>query len=380
MESAQMGQKQLVAEDEKDAPLGRILLVDDNPTNLQVLFQTLGGMGHKLLIAKSGEQALNIARKAQPELMLLDIMMPEMDGYEVCTALKADPQTAGVAVIFLSALGETENKVQGLRLGAVDYISKPFQPEEVIARVGTHMKVIQLERSLSGANASLQELNDHLEQKVRDRTEQLMRGRDAVIFGLARLAEARDNETGKHLDRMSRYAEMLARQFVNGNPGMNENWVSIVRTTSILHDIGKIGVPDAILHKPGPLDSDERVVMDRHATIGGDALREIQDHWGEDPFLRTAMEIACGHHEKWDGSGYPQGLTGEAIPLSARIVSLADVYDALRSKRVYKEGWSHERARDAIVDGAGTQFDPDVVAAFLMIEADFERVAMELAG
>ncbi|MEA3410159.1 MAG: response regulator [Pseudomonadota bacterium] len=375
-----MEQKQSMAEDEKDATLGRILLVDDNPTNLQVLFQTLGGMGHTLLIAKSGEQALNIARKAQPELMLLDIMMPGMDGYEVCANLKSDPETAGVAVIFLSALGETENKVQGLRLGAVDYISKPFQPEEVVARVGTHMKVIQLERSLSGANASLQELNDHLEQKVRDRTEQLMRGRDAVIFGLARLAEARDNETGKHLDRMSRYAEMLALQFVNGNPGMNENWVSIVRTTSILHDIGKIGVPDAILHKPGPLDPDERVVMDRHASIGGDALRKIQDHWGDDPFLRTAMEIACGHHEKWDGSGYPQGLTGEAIPLSARIVSLADVYDALRSKRVYKEGWSHVRARDAIVDGAGTQFDPDVVAAFLMIESDFERVAMELAG
>jgi putative two-component system response regulator len=358
----------------------QILLVDDNPTNLQVLYQTLTGRDSRLLVAKDGPQALSIAARVRPDLVLLDIMMPGMDGHEVCERLKSDPQTCDIAVIFLSALDDTKDKVKGFELGAVDYISKPFQAEEVIARVDTHLRIRRLERTLSRANTQLRELNERLEDKVLERTAQLLSGRDGVIYGLAKLAEARDNETGRHLDRMSRYSEILARRLTEAYPDLDEGWVVTVRTTAVLHDIGKIGIPDAVLHKPGRLDPEERRIMDRHPVIGGEALVEIQQRWGDDAFLITATEIAMSHHERWDGSGYPSGLKGEEIPLSARIVALADVYDALRSKRVYKDGWPHQRTREVILEGAGTHFDPQVVDAFRAVEQEFEVIAKRLAG
>ncbi len=363
-----------------EVPIDQILLVDDNPTNLQVLFQTLNGRDYKLYIAKNGEQALSTARKIKPKLILLDIMMPGMDGFEVCETLKHDPETSDIAVIFLSALDDTKDKVHGLGLGAVDYISKPFQAGEVIARVDTHLKVKRLEDNLSQSNAALQELNEILEDKVLERTIQLMRGRDGIIFGMAKLAEARDNETGMHLERMSRYTEAIARHLTKSVPDLNEGWVVTVRTTSVLHDIGKIGIPDSVLHKPGPLNEEERKVMDTHTTIGGETLLEIQQRWGEDPFLIAATEIAMSHHEKWDGTGYPAGLRGEQIPLSARIVALGDVYDALRSERVYKKAWSHAKTRETIVEGAGSHFDPAIVEAFVAIEEDIEQIAEQLRG
>ncbi len=362
----------------KDETIDQILLVDDNPTNLQVLYQTLNGRDYKLFIAKSGEQALSTARKIKPELVLLDIMMPGMDGFEVCQKMKQDPEINDSAVIFLSALDDTKDKVRGLELGAVDYISKPFQADEVIARVDTHLKLKRLEHNLSESNAALKELNEKLEDKVLERTVQLMRGRDGIIFGMAKLAEARDNETGMHLERMSRYAEVLARYLAKSASDLDEGWVVTVRTTAVLHDIGKIGIPDSVLHKPGPLNEEERKIMDTHAAIGGETLLEIQQRWGEDPFLIAATEIAMSHHEKWDGSGYPAGLKGEQIPLSARIVALGDVYDALRSKRVYKDAWSHEKARDVIVESSGSHFDPAIVDAFVAIEKDIEQIAAQL--
>ena len=369
----------LTLQDEHEEQPSNILLVDDNPTNLQVLYQTLAGLGYRLLVARDGEQALNIAAKVKPQLILLDIMMPGLDGFQVCERLKSKSDTKHIAVIFLSALHDTKDKVRGLELGAVDYVSKPFQAEEVIARVQSHLKIRRLEQKLSKANASLRELNERLELKVLERTAQLLRGRDGVIYGLAKLAEARDNETGRHLDRMSRYSEILARQLAKNCPELDEGWVVTLRTTAVLHDIGKIGIPDAVLHKPASLDAEERKIMDGHTTIGGETLQEIQQRWGEDFFLITATEIAMSHHERWDGTGYPAGLKGEAIPLPARIVALADVYDALRSERVYKPAWSHEQTRRVIIDGSGTQFDPQIVDAFIAVESLIKDTAKVLS-
>jgi putative two-component system response regulator len=355
-----------------------VLLVDDNPSNLHLLWKTLDGLGLRLLMANNGKRALDVALSQQPTLVLLDIMMPEMDGFEVCRRLKADPRCADSAVIFLSALEETGDKVRGLELGAVDYVTKPFQPQEAIARVKTHLHLKRLERDLAMRNAQLAELNDQLEQKVERRSRQLMQGRDAVIFGLAKLAEARDNETGRHLERMCRYAEILAGNLARLLPDLKDDGVQVIGTTAALHDIGKIAVPDAILNKPGRLTDAERLLMNRHPSVGGETLMEIDQRWGNDLFLQTAAQIALGHHERWDGSGYPKGLAGEEIPLCARIVALADVYDALTSRRPYKEPWTHEAARDLIIEQSGSHFDPDIVTAFLGEEAEFRRIAAQL--
>lgn len=360
---------------QKENGTERVLLVDDNPTNLQVLYQTLDGRGYRLLVANNGEQALSIAKKTMPVLILLDIMMPGIDGFDTCRKLKEDPDTAGSAVIFLSALDDVGNKVRGFGTGAVDYISKPFDPDEVIARVETHLKIRRLENDLSLKNEELKQLNEHLELKVRERSAQLLRGRDAVIIGMARLAETRDNETGQHLERMCRYSEMLAQELAATIPELDDDWIRTIRMTAALHDIGKIGIPDAVLHKPGRLDSEERRVMDRHPAIGGETLMEIQEQWGGESFLEMASQIAMHHHEKWDGSGYPAGLAGTAIPLAARIVALADVYDALTSNRPYKKAWTHEAAMTFINEGSESHFDPAVVSAFNALSDEFRQVA-----
>ncbi|MCP4622124.1 MAG: response regulator [bacterium] len=359
-------------------PSERILLVDDNLTNLQVLMGTLEGRGYHLLIAKNGESALTIVRKAGPDLILLDIMMPGMNGFEVCRRLKADPATQEIPVIFLSALSETTDKVHGLDLGAVDYITKPFQPEEVIARVSTHLTIYRLKKDLALRNEELRDMNENLELKVAERSQQLLNSREGVIFGMAKLTEARDGDTGKHLERICRYVDILARQLSKNNPELDQKWINTVSMTAALHDIGKVGIPDAVLLKPGRLTDDERRIMKKHPAIGGDALLEMRDHWGTSPFLARAIEITLGHHEKWDGSGYPFGVTGKAIALAARLVALADVYDALTCKRVYKEGMPHDRVRQIIIEESGKHFDPQVVNAFLATEAQFQNVAIEM--
>jgi putative two-component system response regulator len=356
----------------------RILLVDDNPTNLQVLVGTLEGRGYNLLIAKNGESALTIVRKARPDLILLDIMMPGIDGFEVCRRLKADPATQEIPVIFLSALGETTDKVHGLDLGAADYITKPFQPEEVIARVNTQLTIYGLKKDLALRNEELRDMNENLERKVAERSQQLLKSREGVIFGMAKLTEARDGDTGKHLERICRYVDILARKMSKSDPELDENWINTVAMTAALHDIGKVGIPDAVLLKPGRLTDDERKIMEDHPAIGGDALLEMRDHWGASPFLARAIEITLGHHEKWDGSGYPFGVTGKAIALAARLVALADVYDALACKRVYKEAMTHDKVRQIIIEESGKHFDPKVVEAFLATEAQFQNVAIEM--
>jgi len=302
-----------------------VLVVDDEATNLQVLRQILQ-QDHRLLFAKDGAKALELARQELPQLILLDVMMPGMTGLEVCRALKADPLTAGIPVIFVTALGGTEDEAAGFALGAVDYITKPVSPPIVQARVRAHLSLV--------------------------RADELRDTRLQIIQRLGRAAEYKDNETGLHVIRMSHYARVLARA-----AGWSEAAAEELLTAAPMHDIGKIGIPDAILLKPGPLSAAEWEVMKRHPLIGAEI---IGDH--PSSLLRMARRIAQAHHEKFDGSGYPHGLVGEAIPIEARIVAVADVFDALTTARPYKPAWSVEKAFDTIREGADKHFDPAIVA------------------
>lgn len=305
-----------------------LLLVDDEPTNLQVLRHTLQ-TDYRLLFAKLGQTALELVAKEQPDLILLDIMMPGLSGYEVCQALKENPATQNIPVIFVTALSEAENEQKGLELGAVDYISKPFNPHIVKARVRTHLSLV--------------------------RAEEVAQTRLQIIQCLGAAAEYKDNETGLHVIRMSHVAKVLAKAC-----GYSEHDANELFHAAPMHDVGKIGIPDAILQKLGKLTDDEFAVMRQHPIIGARIL-------GEHPtgLLKLAATVALNHHEKWDGSGYPHGLAGEAIPHAARIVALADVFDALINSRPYKAAWPQEKAIEFIQSQSGKHFDPALVEAFM---------------
>lgn len=305
----------------------RLLLVDDEPTNLQVLRHILQA-DYRLLFATDGERALQVAREQRPDLVLLDIMMPHMDGYAVCCALKADAATASIPVIFITALNDSQDETSGFDVGAVDYITKPVSPPVVRARVRTHLSLVRMD--------------------------ELRETRLQIVQRLGRAAEYKDNETGMHVIRMSHFSQLLALA-----AGCSPAWAEDLLNAAPMHDVGKIGIRDAVLRKPGPLDADEWATMRRHPEIGAEII-------GEHPsgVLQLAREIALAHHEKWDGSGYPRGLAGEAIPLSARIVAIADVFDALTTRRPYKEPWPVQDALDHIAAQAGKHFDPALVALF----------------
>ncbi len=305
----------------------RLLLVDDEPTNLQVLRHILQA-DYRLLFATDGERALQVAREQRPDLVLLDIMMPNMDGYAVCRALKADAATASIPVIFITALNDSQDETAGFDVGGVDYLTKPVSPPVVRARVRTHLSLVRMD--------------------------ELRETRLQIVQRLGRAAEYKDNETGLHVIRMSHFSKLLALA-----AGCSPAWAEDLLNAAPMHDVGKIGIPDAVLRKPGPLDADEWATMRRHPEIGAEII-------GEHPsgVLQLAREIALAHHEKWDGSGYPRGLAGEAIPLSARIVAIADVFDALTTRRPYKEPWPVQEAMNHIAAQAGKHFDPALVALF----------------
>ena len=346
----------------------KILLVDDNTTNLQLLHESLDGLNYRLLIAKNGKTALAIARKANPSLILLDIMMPEMDGYEVCRHLKSEEKTHQIPVIFITALADEDDEAKGLALGAVDYITKPFNPELVRARVRIHLE--------------LKRHQEQLEQLVKERTRRLELTQAVTIESLATLAEYRDPETGGHIKRTQNYVKVLAKQ-LRHHPRfqgeLNDEGIELLYMSAPLHDLGKIAVPDHILHKAGKLTDEEFVEMKKHTNYGHDALWITEQKLGQDSFIRYAREIAYTHQEKWDGSGYPNGLKGDEIPISGRLMALADVYDALISKRVYKPPFSHEKAMRIIVEGKGTHFDADIVDAFVALEKTFRNIALSFA-
>jgi len=346
----------------------KILLVDDNTTNLQLLHESLDGIGYRLLIAKNGKTALAIARKANPSLILLDIMMPEMDGYEVCRHLKSEEKTLQIPVIFITALADEDDEAKGLALGAVDYITKPFNPELVRARVRIHLE--------------LKQHQDRLEQLVKERTRRLELTQAVTIESLATLAEYRDPETGGHIKRTQDYVKVLAKQLKDHSRfqgELNDEVIELLYMSAPLHDLGKIAVPDHILHKAGKLTDEEFAEMKKHTNYGHDALWITEQKLGEDSFIRYAREIAYTHQEKWDGSGYPNGLKGDEIPISGRLMALADVYDALISKRVYKPPFSHEKAMKIIVEGKGSHFDADIVDAFIVLEKTFRNIALSFA-
>lgn len=354
-----------------------ILVVDDTPDNLSLMSGLLKD-AYKVKIANSGEKALKIAATApMPDLILLDIMMPEMDGYAVIRRLKGDINTRPIPVIFLTAKAEIDDETLGLELGAVDYITKPISPPIVMARVKTHLEVKRMQDFLRDKAA-------FLEEEVERRTAQVGAIQDVTIHAMASLAETRDNETGNHIRRTQHYLKVLAEK-LRFNPRFahflnDDKTIEHLFKSAPLHDIGKVGIPDRILLKPGRFTPDEFEIMKTHTTLGRDAIQHAEQELGiEMPFLRYAKEIAYGHQEKWDGSGYPEGLSGDDIPISARLMAVADVYDALISKRVYKDGMSHEKAVAIIEEGRGSHFDPDMVDAFLKIQEDFKRIAAQFA-
>ncbi len=349
-----------------------VLVVDDVAENLSLMVGLLRP-SHRVKVANHGAKALELAAQSPPpDLILLDVMMPGMDGHEVCRRLKADPATRDIPVIFLTAKAEVEDETYGLSLGAVDYITKPISPPIVEARVRTHLQ-------LKDAADFLRDRSAFLEAEVARRTAENEALQDVVVLAMASLGETRDNETGNHLRRTQHYVQALAEQLSTHprfSSTLSPDAIRLLFKSAPMHDIGKVGIPDAILLKPGRLTPEEFEVMKTHTTLGYEAIRRAELSLGDElPFLRFAKEIALSHQEKWDGSGYPQGLAGDAIPVSARLMAVADVYDALISARVYKPAMSHAEARAILVQGRGQHFDPDVVDAFIAVEPQFRAIA-----
>jgi len=349
-----------------------VLVVDDTPDNLSLMSGLLKDL-YKVKVANNGEKAISIANSdSPPDLILLDIMMPGMSGYQVCQVLKASQATRAIPIIFLTAITATEDERKGLELGAVDFITKPVNPPVVLARVATQLQV-------KLAADFLKDQNAFLEAEVQRRGRELAAIQDVTILAMASLAETRDNDTGNHIRRTQHYVKLLATHLKH-HPRfrlfLDDHTIELLFKSAPLHDIGKVGIPDRILLKPGRFEPHEMAIMKTHCALGRDAIQHAEDQLGlEVEFLKYAKEIAYGHQEKWDGSGYPQGLAGDAIPTSARLMAVADVYDALISRRVYKEGMPHEKAVAIITEGRGSHFDPDIVDAFLALTEQFREVA-----
>ncbi len=349
-----------------------ILIVDDSTANLNALYELLRPK-YRVLAATSGEDCLRIANNLpQPDLILLDVMMPGMDGYSTLPQLRENPVTCAIPVIFLTALSDTRDEERGLKLGAVDYIAKPIKPAVVLARVAAQLQAKQARDWIKNQNAVLEA------EVARRMTENNLTQR-VSIRALAHLAELRDPETGNHILRTQGYVQRLA-DGLKTHPRfavtLTEDYIDLLVLSAPLHDIGKVGIPDYILLKPGELTDDEWLIMKTHARLGSEAI-EMAERDIEEPlaFLSVAKEIAHWHHEKWDGSGYPDGLVGDEIPVSSRLMAVADVFDALISNRVYKLGLSTKEARDIIIAGSGKHFDPDVVDIFLSCFDDFVAIA-----
>lgn len=339
-----------------------ILIVDDTIENLNVLAGMLKTKGYIVRPVPSGKLALLAARNKKPDIILLDINMPIMDGYEVCSILKADPALKDVPVIFISALSDLEDKSKAFEAGGVDYITKPFKLEEVNMRVETHIKLYML--------------TSHLQSLVNDQVEELTKSHFSIIVALAKLAQSRDDSTGTHLDRIRSYCRILAHKMSTIEKFadfMTPDMIEIISEASALHDIGKVGIPDSVLLKPGKLTAEEFEVIKGHSLIGAQTLNEVAIHDKNNAFIDIGVQIARSHHERWDGTGYPDGLKGEDIPIAARIMAVVDVYDALKSKRCYKNEFPHDECVKIINEGKGSHFDPDMVDIFNSVSAEIYR-------
>lgn len=338
----------------------KILLVDDTKTNIDVLVQTLRN-DYKLGVALNGVKAIEYAKTRVPDLILLDILMPGMDGFEVCRKLKEDPITKDIPIIFITAMDDPTHKTRGFDVGAVDYITKPFDVAEVKARVKTHL-------SLKIAQEALKIQNTILEEKVRERTRELEETQIEILDRLGLAIEYRDEETGIHIKRMSRFCELLGKA-----AGLSFEEYKLLGLASTMHDVGKIGIADAILLDSNILTNEKREIMKAHTTIGARLLSGSKS-----ALLQTAEIIAVTHHEKWDGTGYPHGKKGEEIPLFGRIACICDVFDALISKRPYKDAWPIEQAFQEIKNGSGSFFDPKLVELFISLEPELRKIIEEV--
>lgn len=348
-----------------------ILIVDDTPDNLTLMNALLKDQ-YKVKVANNGEKALSIMLAPNPpDLVLLDIMMPGIDGYNVCRQLKVDIRTRNIPVIFLTAKAEVEDERKGLEYGAVDYITKPISPPILMQRVKNHLLI-------KASQDFLRDKNDYLENEVLRRTKEIQALQDITINTMASLAETRDVETGNHIRRTQNYVKLIARKLQH-HPKyalvLTDKNIELIYKSAPLHDIGKVGIPDHILLKPGKHLPDETEIMRQHAVLGLNAIQSVERNLGPIEFLRFAKEIAHSHHEKWDGTGYPLGLVGEDIPVSARLMAIADVYDAMINPRIYKKAIPHDQVMATIKEGRSTHFDPDIVDAFVALEDEVIKIA-----
>lgn len=341
----------------------KILVIDDTKTNIEVLEGILSNE-YDMYVALNGKKALLLTEKVKPDLILLDVMMPEMDGYETLRQMKLKNLVENTPVIFLTAKADSKSEQTGLDLGAVDYITKPFNPDLVRLRIKNQLE--------------FKHQRDHLHELVDERTMDLRKTLKVMLMSLGALAEYRDPETGEHIKRTQIVVQMLAEQLQN-HPKFaaaipNKAYIDFYATAAPLHDIGKVGIPDEILHKPARLTDEEREVMSRHPQMGYDVLVNATHELNDHPLVKICADIILNHHERWDGKGYPNKVAGDTIPVGARFMAVADVYDALVSRRPYKEPMPHEVAVSEIVKGKGTQFDPDVIDAFVEIEGQLPSI------
>jgi putative two-component system response regulator len=355
-------------------PGGAVMVVDDDPESLQLMEKALGRGGYEVRSFSGGRIALAAAVERPPDLILLDIKMPEMNGYEVCERLKLSARLAQIPVIFVSGLCSTEEKLQGFRLGGVDYVSKPFQSEEVQARVESHLEQRRFQRQVEADNCRLHDLVEAQLTRVAD-------AQFEAVFAIAKVADARDDITGRHQNRVQNFCKLLAvglGEQPKYQEVVNYEWINNIFHASPLHDIGKVSIPDRILLKPGPLDFEEFEIMKTHTTLGSKILSAVHERYPDNPFIGMGIEVARSHHERWDGAGYPDGLGGVEIPLCARILAVADCYDTLRSRRCYKSPVSHDDTYAIIMSESGRHFEPQITVTFRALQGTFQDVWSKL--
>lgn len=357
-----------------------ILVVDDNPLNVEAISRRLERDGFHTFNAESGVQAFSILENSVIDLILLDVMMPEMDGYEVLERLKQSDEWQHIPVVMVSAMVDQDSVVRCIEAGADDYLTKPVNSVLLMARVNNALNKKRLYDRDKQYRVELESYNQLLEHKVELQVKEITSAQMAMIFATSKLAESKDPETGAHLERLRIFCKVLSEHLAQDDRFkeiVTPKFSEAIFAASPLHDIGKVGIPDSVLLKPGKLSANEWEIMRSHTIIGANTLRAVMEKHPGNVFIRMGIEIAESHHEKWDGSGYPYGLRGEAIPLAARILSLADVYDALTSVRCYKDAFSHEKSREIIIEGADKHFDPQIVEAFLNCEDQFIRIKKE---
>jgi putative two-component system response regulator len=357
--------------------IARILIADDNEMNRDLLSRRVTQLGHEVTCAADGREAIVLLDSQEFDLALLDIMMPEVNGFQVLDHIKNTERLAAIPVIMITSLDDTDSAIRCIEMGAEDYLTKPFSLVLLRARIGAGLMKKRAYDREKVYREQLEHYKLHLENRVHSQDDQIFSGQLATIFAMSKLADSKDPETGAHLERLREYCKVIAEHLATLAPYQSEvtpEFVAAIYAASPLHDIGKVGIPDRILLKEDRLDPDEWHIMKTHTIIGAETLRAVDQQHPGNRFIEFGIQIAESHHEKWDGSGYPYHLKGTAIPLPARILSLADVYDALTSERCYKKAFPHTRSRDMIVERRGKDFDPDIVDAFLAIEKEFLRI------